>query len=167
MATSRSFKNGRERISISEVEAVGKNRNPNLCNPVPGSGPLTLVEVLLALQETQEQRECRIVNLFNFFDSSRSGYVDHSQIVEAFQAFSIPSQYKYAKDLLDVCDANHDGRMDYGEFRKYMDDKELELYRIFREIDVKHNGCIVPEELGDALLRAGFPAFLYHCISKT
>eukprot|EP00249_Psilotum_nudum_P036003 c6136_g1_i1 orf=3-410(-) len=136
MAAGRSLTNGREGISISEVEATGKAGNPNLCNPVPESGPLTLAEVLLALQETQEQRERRIGNLFNFFDTSRSGFVDHSQIVEAFRALSIPSQYKYAKDLLDVCDANHDGRVDYGEFRKYMDDKELELYHIFREIDV-------------------------------
>ncbi|MCD7458140.1 hypothetical protein HAX54_037403 [Datura stramonium] len=27
---------------------------------------------------------------------------------------------------------------------KYMDDKELELYRIFQAIDVEHNGCILP-----------------------
>ncbi|KAL6960355.1 hypothetical protein U1Q18_038120 [Sarracenia purpurea var. burkii] len=36
-----------------------------------------------------------------------------------------------------------------------MDDKELELYPIFQAIDVEHNGCILLEELYDALLRAG------------
>ncbi|CAL5048583.1 unnamed protein product [Urochloa decumbens] len=36
-----------------------------------------------------------------------------------------------------------------------MDDKELELYRIFQAIDVEHNGCILPEELWDALVKAG------------
>lgn len=36
-----------------------------------------------------------------------------------------------------------------------MDDKELELYRIFQAIDVEHNGCILPEELWDALIKAG------------
>ncbi|EMS49731.1 hypothetical protein TRIUR3_19714 [Triticum urartu] len=35
-----------------------------------------------------------------------------------------------------------------------MDDKELELYRIFQAIDVEHNGCILPEELWDALVKA-------------
>ncbi|GJX53532.1 calcium-binding mitochondrial carrier protein SCaMC-1-like protein, partial [Tanacetum coccineum] len=37
---------------------------------------------------------------------------------------------------------------------RYMDDKELELYRIFQDIDVQHNGAILPEELYDALLKA-------------
>lgn len=36
-----------------------------------------------------------------------------------------------------------------------MDDKEMELYRIFQAIDVEHNGCILPEELWDALVKAG------------
>ncbi|KAL1089911.1 hypothetical protein V6Z11_D07G052900 [Gossypium hirsutum] len=36
-----------------------------------------------------------------------------------------------------------------------MDDKELELYRIFQAIDVEHSGCILPEELWDALVKAG------------
>uniref|UniRef100_A0A0D9YNW4 EF-hand domain-containing protein n=2 Tax=Oryza TaxID=4527 RepID=A0A0D9YNW4_9ORYZ len=36
-----------------------------------------------------------------------------------------------------------------------MDDKELELYRIFQAIDVEHNGCILPEELWHALVKAG------------
>ncbi|KAJ6748296.1 MITOCHONDRIAL SUBSTRATE CARRIER FAMILY PROTEIN [Salix purpurea] len=59
------------------------------------------------------------------------------------------------KELLKVCDANRDGRVDYQDFRKYMDDKEMELYRIFQAIDVEHNGCIFPEELWDALVKAG------------
>ncbi|KAG6417532.1 hypothetical protein SASPL_119715 [Salvia splendens] len=41
------------------------------------------------------------------------------------------------------------------EFRKYMDDKELELYAIFQAIDVEHNSCIVTEELWDALVKVG------------
>ncbi|KAH9743093.1 hypothetical protein KPL70_003184 [Citrus sinensis] len=36
-----------------------------------------------------------------------------------------------------------------------MDDKELELYRIFQAIDVEHNGGILPEELYHALVKAG------------
>ncbi|KAF2311600.1 hypothetical protein GH714_025180 [Hevea brasiliensis] len=70
-------------------------------------------------------------------------------------ALQIPAEYKYANDLLKVCDANRDGRVDYQDFRRYMDDKELDLYRIFQAIDVEHNGCILPEELWDALVKAG------------
>ncbi|XP_066335866.1 uncharacterized protein [Miscanthus floridulus] len=52
-------------------------------------------------------------------------------------------------------DDHHDGRVGYDDFRRYMDDKELELYRIFQAIDVEHNGCILPEELWHALIKAG------------
>ncbi|WCJ40260.1 Mitochondrial substrate carrier family protein [Euphorbia peplus] len=52
-------------------------------------------------------------------------------------------------------ETKEDGRVDYPEFKRYMDAKELELYCIFQAIDVEHNGCILPEELFDALLKAG------------
>lgn len=127
----------------------------NGCNPIKKPGPVSMDHVLLALRETKEDRELRIRSLFNFFDKANSGYLDYAQIQAGLSALQIPSEYKYAKDLLNVCDANHDGRVDYLEFKRYMDDKELELYRIFQAIDVEHNGCILPEELCDALVRAG------------
>lgn len=111
--------------------------------------------VLLASQETKETREVRIRSLFDFFDRENLGFLDYSHIEAGLSALQIPAEYKYAKDLLNACDANKDGRVDFQEFRKYMDDKELELYRIFQAIDVAHNGCILPEELWEALVRAG------------
>lgn len=117
--------------------------------------PVTMDHVLLALHETKEKREIRIRSLFNFFDGANAGYLDYSLIEAGLGALQIPAEYKYARDLLNVCDANKDGRVDYQEFRRYMDDKELELYKIFQAIDVEHNGSISPEELWDALVRAG------------
>ncbi|XP_047951900.1 LOW QUALITY PROTEIN: calcium-dependent mitochondrial ATP-magnesium/phosphate carrier protein 2 [Salvia hispanica] len=125
------------------------------CNPVKKSGPVTLDHVLSALRETKEERDSRIRSLFSFFDSDNLGYLDSAVIEKGLSAMQIPADYKFAKELLLVCDANRDGRVDYQEFRKYMDDKELELYRIFQAIDVEHNGCILPEELWDALVKAG------------
>lgn len=116
---------------------------------------MTMDHVLLASQETKEAREVRIRSLFDFFDRENRGFLDYEHIEEGLSALQIPAEYKYAKDLLNACDANKDGRVDYHEFRKYMDDKELELYRIFQAIDVAHNGCILPEELWEALVRAG------------
>lgn len=133
----------------------GRQHRPKGCNPVKKTGPVTIDHVLLALGETKEEREQRIRSLFNFFDAANTGYLDYSQIEAGLSALQIPSKYKYAKDLLNVCDKNKDGRVDYQEFKRYMDDKELELYRIFQAIDVEHNGCILPEELYDALIRAG------------
>ncbi|KAK3042465.1 hypothetical protein RJ639_000189 [Escallonia herrerae] len=124
------------------------------CNPVKKPGPVSMDHVLSALRETKEERDSRIRGLFDFFDSANKGYLDYAQIEAGLSALQIPADHKYAKDLLRVCDANRDGRVDYHEFRRYMDAKELELYRIFQAIDVEHNGCILPEELWDALVKA-------------
>lgn len=125
-------------------------------NPVKkGTGPVTMEHVLMALRENKEERELRIRSLFNYFDTSNAGFLDSASIEAGLNSLQIPADYKYAKELLNVCDANHDGRVDFPEFKRYMDDKELELYRIFQAIDIEHNGCILPEELFDALLQAG------------
>lgn len=131
-------------------------------NPVKkGTGPVTMEHVLMALRESKEERELRIRSLFNYFDTSNAGFLDSASIEAGLNSLQIPADYKYAKELLNVCDANHDGRVDFPEFKRYMDDKELELYRIFQAIDIEHNGCILPEELFDALLQAGTFPFLF------
>ncbi|XP_059291616.1 calcium-dependent mitochondrial ATP-magnesium/phosphate carrier protein 2 [Lycium ferocissimum] len=128
---------------------------PGCCNPVKKPGPVSMDHVLSALRETNEERDLRIRSLFSFFDSDNVGYLDHVKIEKGLFAMQIPVDYKFARELLIECDKNKDGRVDYQEFRKYMDDKELELYKIFQGIDVEHNGCILPEELWDALVIAG------------
>ncbi|VVB15598.1 unnamed protein product [Arabis nemorensis] len=149
-------------MSTHGVEHVGlptkmeaKKSKQGCCNPVKKSGPVSMDHVLLALRETREERDVRIRSLFSFFDSENMGYLDCAQIEKGLIALQIPSGYKYAKELFRVCDANRDGRVDYHEFRRYMDDKEVELYRIFQAIDVEHNGCISPEGLWDSLVKAG------------
>ncbi|KAJ6844234.1 calcium-binding mitochondrial carrier protein SCaMC-1-like [Iris pallida] len=137
------------------AEQRGTARPAGGCNPVKKPGPVTMDHVLLALRETPEEREVRIRSLFGFFDAAGEGSLGCAQIEAGLSALRIPAEYKYARDLLKVCDADSDGRVGYGEFRKYMDAKELELYRIFQAIDVEHNGCILPEELWDALVKAG------------
>jgi len=133
-------------------------------------GVVSMDHLLVALGETKEERELRIRSLFNFFDAANNGYLDVAQIEAGLSALQIPPEYKYARELCDVCDANSDGRVEYHEFRRYMDDKELELYRIFQAIDVEHNGNIIPEELYEALLKAGTAIYLafrtYSCSSN-
>ncbi|KAK8994092.1 hypothetical protein V6N11_008298 [Hibiscus sabdariffa] len=142
---------GVEHVGLPKMEAKPE---PECSNPVKKPGPVTMDHVLLALRETKEERDLRIRSLFNFFDAANVGFLDYAQIEKGLSALQIPAEYKYANDLLKVCDANRDGRVDYQEFKRYMDDKELELYRIFQAIDVEHNGCILPEELWDALVKA-------------
>ena len=128
-----------------------------------GNGVVSMDHLLAALGETKEEREVRIRSLFNFFDAANNGYLDVAQIEVGLSALQIPPEYKYARELCEVCDANSDGRVEYHEFRRYMDDKELELYRIFQAIDVEHDGNIIPEELYEALLKAGTAIYLGFC----
>lgn len=123
--------------------------------------PASMDHVLLALRETKEEREMRIRHLFNFLDARNVGYLDNSQIESGLSELHVPTDRKYSKNLLKVCDSNRDGRVDFQEFLQYMDDKELELYRIFQAIDVEHNGCILPEELSHALTKAGMLCLLW------
>jgi solute carrier family 25 (mitochondrial phosphate transporter), member 23/24/25/41 len=132
--------------------AAGAGRG---CEPVRKAGPVTMEHVLLALRETEDEREARIRDMFAFFDSSGRGHLDYAQIEAGLAALQVPAECKYVRELLRACDRDRDGRVGYDDFRRYMDDKELELYRIFRAIDVEHSGCILPEELWDALVKAG------------
>lgn len=144
-----------EAVEHVNFPAMATKDRSGCCNPVKKAGPVSLDHVLSALGETKEERESRIRSLFSFFDSDNAGYLDYAKIEKGLSAMQIPAEYKFAKELLNGCDANKDGRVDYQEFRKYMDDKEMELYRIFQDIDVEHSGCILPEELWDALVNAG------------
>ncbi|CAN4086542.1 unnamed protein product [Withania somnifera] len=91
-------------------------------------------------KETKEERDLRIRSLFSFFDSDNVGYLDHVKIEKGLFAMQIPRDYKFARELLTECDRNKDGRNCIG---------------FFQAIDVEHNGCILPEELWDALVKAG------------
>lgn len=70
---------------------------------------------------------------------------------------SIPNHHKYARELLEAADSNHDGRLDFSEFEAYMNQKELELLELFREVDVERDGKLFPWEIKAALQKAGAP----------
>ena len=72
---------------------------------------MKLDDVLLALRETKDQRESQLRGLFNFFVTSNTRYLDFVQIEVGLTALQILTYYKYAKDLLRVCDADRDGEL--------------------------------------------------------
>ncbi|KAH9538295.1 hypothetical protein CY35_16G099400 [Sphagnum magellanicum] len=105
--------------------------------------------------ESEEEREKRVRRMFSLLDQRQTGYLDHEQIEAGLGALSLPARRTYALELFDVCDSNHDGRIDLAEFRRYVDAKERELYSLFKSIDVSHDGVIEPEEMRIALSTAG------------
>ncbi|KAK9103985.1 hypothetical protein Scep_020829 [Stephania cephalantha] len=115
------------------------------------SGP-----VMVALPESEEEREHRIRNLFNSFDVKNTGSIDKVKIEAGLSALCKSGECdKDAGDLLKAWDANRDGSVDYKEFQIYMDRKENELHAVFQSINAKRDGCISPDELRQALIVAG------------
>ncbi|GJY37835.1 calcium-binding mitochondrial carrier protein SCaMC-1-like protein [Tanacetum coccineum] len=113
--------------------------------------PNITMEECIRLEEEKARRRGKVYN----WESATYGYIDSKEIKRGLSALQLPADYKYAKEMLRVCHCNKDGRVEYYEFKRYMDDKKLELYWIFQDIDVHHNGLILLEELYDALLKAG------------
>ncbi|RUS27830.1 mitochondrial carrier domain-containing protein [Jimgerdemannia flammicorona] len=106
--------------------------------------------------ETAADRDLRIHKLFASLDRTNSGQLDSESILTGFQKMThLPARNKYARELLERCDTSQDGVIDYEEFRTYVEEKEKELWNLFTEIDKSGDGRIQPEELEQALKRAG------------
>ncbi|GAQ89807.1 calcium-binding mitochondrial carrier protein [Klebsormidium nitens] len=110
-----------------------------------------------ALGEDPKQRTLRLRELFAVFDETagKTGSVDRAALEAGFDSLSIPNHHKYARELLEVADSNHDGRLDFSEFEAYMNQKELELLELFREVDVERDGKLFLWEIKAALQKAG------------
>ena len=59
---------------------MNPNPNPNSKSKKKKGGPISTDHMLLALQETKDERDLRIRALFDFFDAANLGYLDYPQI---------------------------------------------------------------------------------------
>ncbi|CAI5504917.1 unnamed protein product [Closterium sp. Naga37s-1] len=116
---------------------------------------LGLVEVHLAANESPASREKRIRALFQTFDTENRGALTRRQIERGLARMGVLVDYKFSKDLLAAIDQNGDGVCDYNEFHRYMDSKEVQLYRLFQQLDTDFDGAISLHELAAALHHAG------------
>lgn len=149
--------------TIAVEPAAGLGVTEEMPKAVGGAGSEAGV---LAL-ESEEERESRIRALFDEFDNQKVGYLESKQIESRLQSLAFPFQKKYALEMVEACDVNRDGRIDYVEFRRYMDAKEVELFKLFEAIDVSRDGALQPEELHQALQNSGLQALwnLAHIVS--
>lgn len=108
------------------------------------------------LSETPSERDSRIRELFNTLDKDKTGLLDSTAIQRGFTAMThLPARTKYANELLSRCDTSHDGFVDYEEFKTYVNDKENELWHLFKKLDRSGEGQLDPADLQIALKRAG------------
>lgn len=108
------------------------------------------------LSETASERDLRIRELFNTLDRENNGLLDSKAIQRGFTVMThLPARTKYANELLSKCDTSQDGFVDYEEFKTYVNDKEDELWKLFKSLDRSGEGQLNPIDLQIALKRTG------------
>jgi solute carrier family 25 phosphate transporter 23/24/25/41 len=108
------------------------------------------------ISETPSERDIRIKELFNTLDRENKGLLDSKAIQHGFTIMThLPARTKYANELLSKCDTSNDGLVDYEEFKTYVNDKEDELWKLFKKLDRSGEGQLDPTDLQIALKRTG------------
>ncbi|KIW21017.1 hypothetical protein PV08_01596 [Exophiala spinifera] len=107
--------------------------------------------------ESYEHREQRIQELWQTLDTRNEGQLDLGALKKGLRKIDHP--LKNADDLLyDVLravDTSGDGRIQYNEFRVFVDHAERELWQLFSSIDKDNSGALDKGELRAAFSRSG------------
>ncbi|KAI4867152.1 mitochondrial carrier [Hypoxylon rubiginosum] len=119
--------------------------------------PKVITELQLEMEESQNQRDARVEQLWTRLDYQSKGELDWKGLQKGLRRIDHP--LKNADDMLKtiikVVDTNGDGKIQYEEFRVFVEAAERQLYILFKSIDHDKNGKIDKEELHHAVQRAG------------
>ncbi|KAI7782276.1 calcium dependent mitochondrial carrier protein [Diaporthe eres] len=111
----------------------------------------------MGMEESQNQRDNRVEDLWRKLDPQGTGELDLKGLQKGLRRIDHPM--KNADDLLgeivNVVDTNRDGKIQYEEFRVFVEAAERQLLRLFKSIDRNHDGKLGQEELSLAFQKAG------------
>ncbi|KAI1858634.1 hypothetical protein JX265_010727 [Neoarthrinium moseri] len=114
-------------------------------------------ELEMQMDETQNQRDARVEALWKRLDYQRKGELDWKALQRGLKKIDHP--LKNADDLLkniiQVVDTNGDGKIQYEEFRVFVEAAERQLFLLFKSIDRDNDGRLDKHELQSAFQRAG------------
>ena len=110
-----------------------------------------------------------VANVFNRYDSDRSGDIDASELRDALRGMGLPTDTAQAATVLAKYDADRSGRLDLPEFRRLVDElrrfqaaasptaplRQETAEEVFRRYDRDRSGDIDVAELRDALQGMG------------
>ncbi|KAH8677520.1 mitochondrial carrier domain-containing protein [Xylariales sp. PMI_506] len=116
-----------------------------------------VTELELEMEESQNERDARVENLWKKLDHQKKGELDWKALQTGLKKIDHP--LKNADDLLKniikVVDTNGDGKIQYEEFRVFVEAAERQLYLLFKSIDHNHDGKLDRQELQAAFQRSG------------
>ncbi|EEU42592.1 uncharacterized protein NECHADRAFT_95722 [Fusarium vanettenii 77-13-4] len=114
-------------------------------------------EVGDGLRESQNSRDARVEELWTSLEPDKTGELDLKGLQKGLRRIDHPM--KNADDMLkrimDEVDRNRDGKIQYEEFRKFVEKAERQLFALFRAIDKDGNGKLDKLELQTAFKNAG------------
>ncbi|KAI9770613.1 MAG: hypothetical protein M1840_003205 [Geoglossum simile] len=107
--------------------------------------------------ESQKSRDSRIERLWQILDTRKEGELDLNALKKGLKKLDHPLKNAdhLLRDVLKAVDANGDGRIQYEEFRTFVEATEKELLTLFNSIDRDRNGKLDKDELRAAFAKAG------------
>ncbi|KAL8949564.1 MAG: hypothetical protein Q9222_004338 [Ikaeria aurantiellina] len=107
--------------------------------------------------EDQKALDARVQKLWQTLDTQKKGHLDTRGLKQGLKKIDHPLQNAddMLQDVLKAVDTDGDGRMQYAEFRTFVEKTEKELFKLFNSIDRDRNGQLDKSELKSAFSRAG------------
>ncbi|KAK1777898.1 mitochondrial carrier domain-containing protein [Copromyces sp. CBS 386.78] len=109
------------------------------------------------MEESQNQRDKRVEELWTKLDPQRHGELDLKGLQKGLRRIDHPMKNadNMLKDIIKVVDTNGDGKIQYEEFRVFVETAERQLWLLFRSIDRDKDGRLDKNELRSAFKKAG------------
>ncbi|KAG5922526.1 hypothetical protein E4U42_005438 [Claviceps africana] len=107
--------------------------------------------------ESQNERDRRVERLWARLDPSGKGELDLKGLEKGFRRIDHPlkNANHLLKQIMREVDTNRDGKIQYEEFRVFVEEAERQLFFLFHAIDKDGNGKIDTAELQTAFRAAG------------
>ncbi|KAK3345362.1 mitochondrial carrier domain-containing protein [Neurospora tetraspora] len=116
-----------------------------------------VAELEAGMEESQNQRDKRVEELWTKLDPQRHGELDFKGLQKGLRRIDHPMKNadNMLKDIIKVVDTSGDGKIQYEEFRDFVETAERQLWLLFRSIDRDKDGRLDKNELRSAFKKAG------------
>ncbi|KAK1754350.1 hypothetical protein QBC47DRAFT_447258 [Echria macrotheca] len=114
-------------------------------------------ELAVEMEESQNQRDSRVEDLWKKLDPAGHGELDFKGLQKGLRRIDHPMKNadQMLRTIISLVDKNGDGKIQYEEFRVFVETAERQLLMLFRSIDRDKDGRLDKEELHAAFKRAG------------
>ncbi|KAL6042904.1 Solute carrier family 25 member 25 [Balamuthia mandrillaris] len=84
-----------------------------------------------------------------------NGVIDAAELTECLEKLGLPAAESEAEKIIKLGDVGGDHAICFDEFSAFVRSKEKQLFNVFKEIDLNHDGELEPQEIRSGLLKLG------------